>query len=378
MLEAADFVKEALKENYKFYAGVPCSFLTPFIDHVIDNKDVTYVGATNEGDAVAIAAGASIGGFRSVAMMQNSGLGNAVSPLTSLTHTFRLPVLIICTLRGEPELNDEPQHELMGRITSNLLDQMKIPWEFFPSDKNNINGTLTRAENHFERYSTPYALIMKKGACNSTKKNTNRTNIRTRSTTTVKASKEAKLLSRFEILKKIVVKSQNYNAVILATTGYAGRELYKVGDKNNQFYMVGSMGCISSLGLGLALARPDLRVILIDGDGAALMRLGNLATMGAYSPNNIFHFLLDNEVHQSTGGQSTVSNSIDFAEIAAACGYKNATRLARIEEITESLFELKEGPNFYHCKTNQWHEGSLPRPKISPADLTKRLKEHIS
>ena len=126
MILASDFVDAACNANYKFYAGVPCSFLTPFINYVIANKNTTYVSAANEGDAVAMAAGASLGGVRSIAMMQNSGLGNAISPLTSLTHTFNLPILLICTLRGEPGLNDEPQHELMGEITCELLEKIKI------------------------------------------------------------------------------------------------------------------------------------------------------------------------------------------------------------------------------------------------------------
>ena len=150
MILASDFVDTACNANYKFYAGVPCSFLTPFINYVIANKNTTYVSAANEGDAVAMAAGASLGGIRSIAMMQNSGLGNAISPLTSLTHTFNLPILLICTLRGEPGLNDEPQHELMGEITCDLLEKIKIPWEIFPTNKNDIPSVLDRAESYFK------------------------------------------------------------------------------------------------------------------------------------------------------------------------------------------------------------------------------------
>ena len=118
---------------------------------------------------MAMAAGASLGGVRSIAMMQNSGLGNAISPLTSLTHTFNLPILLICTLRGEPGLNDEPQHELMGEITCELLEKIKIPWEIFPTNKNDISSVLDRAESYFKNNSRPYALVMKKGSCQSDK-----------------------------------------------------------------------------------------------------------------------------------------------------------------------------------------------------------------
>ena len=137
------------------------------------------------------------------------------------------------------------------------------------------------------------------------------------------------------------------NSVILTTTGFSGRELYKIKDNTNQFYMVGSMGCVPSLGLGLAISQPSLKVFVIDGDGAALMRLGNFATIGSQQPKNYFHLLLDNESHESTGGQNTYSNAIDFAGIAFACGYKNIIRCNFIK----STFFDSTGPTFIHIKT---------------------------
>ena len=137
MIEAQQFIHAASQRGIDFYAGVPCSYLTPFINQVITSPDIQYVGAANEGDAVAIGAGAELGGRRAVVMFQNSGLGNAVSPLTSLNYVFRIPVLVITTLRGEPGgAPDEPQHELMGEITTRLLDEMQIPWEYFPAEDN--------------------------------------------------------------------------------------------------------------------------------------------------------------------------------------------------------------------------------------------------
>ncbi|MDX1519835.1 MAG: thiamine pyrophosphate-binding protein, partial [Gammaproteobacteria bacterium] len=132
MIEAREFIEAARKHGFRRYTGVPCSFLTPFINYVIGDDNLDYVSSANEGDALATAAGAVIGGQRSVVMMQNSGLGNAVSPLTSLAWVFRIPVLVITTHRGQPGLKDEPQHELMGQITDKLLDTMRIPWEVFP------------------------------------------------------------------------------------------------------------------------------------------------------------------------------------------------------------------------------------------------------
>ena len=145
MIQASDFIIPAKAQGFNTWAGVPCSFLTPFINSVIDEPEMTYISSANEGDAVATASGAALAGHKSVAMMQNSGLGNAVSPLSSLNWVFRIPLLLIITLRGEPGLQDEPQHELMGQITGRILDELQIPWEWFPRRADQVDGALSVA-----------------------------------------------------------------------------------------------------------------------------------------------------------------------------------------------------------------------------------------
>ena len=142
MIEAKDFVEAARELGFVRYAGVPCSFLTPFINYVINDDSLEYISSPNEGDALATASGSVIGGERSIVMMQNSGLGNAVSPITSLSYVFKIPLLILLTHRGQPGVKDEPQHELMGEITKDMLDIMKIPYEVFPNEKEAIAPAL--------------------------------------------------------------------------------------------------------------------------------------------------------------------------------------------------------------------------------------------
>src|ERR1700689_2910536 len=154
MIEARHFVEAARERGFRWYAGVPCSFLTPFINYVLQDPSLHYVSMANEGDAVALIAGVALAGDagaphgRGIAMMQNSGLGNAVSPLTSLTWTFRLPQLLIITWRGQPGVTDEPQHALMGPITPALLQLMEIPWEDFPASREGLAPALDRAVAH--------------------------------------------------------------------------------------------------------------------------------------------------------------------------------------------------------------------------------------
>src|SRR5579862_7710418 len=142
MIEARDFVEAARARGFHWFAGVPCSYLTPFINYVLQDESLRYLSMANEGDAVALIAGASLAGQRGVAMMQNSGLGNAVSPLSSLTWTFRLPQLLIVTWRGQPGSADEPQHALMGPVTPRLLELMEIPWELFPAERPALGSAL--------------------------------------------------------------------------------------------------------------------------------------------------------------------------------------------------------------------------------------------
>jgi phosphonopyruvate decarboxylase len=389
VIEARHFVEAARERGFEWYAGVPCSYLTPFINYVLQDSSLHYVSMANEGDAVALIAGVALGGTaqgghrRGIAMMQNSGLGNAVSPLTSLTWTFRLPQLLIVTWRGQPGVHDEPQHQLMGPITPTMLDTMEFRWELLPTEPEAIGPALDRAVAHMDTTGRPYALVMQKGSVSSyaLKPGADAIAVRpARAPVTVSSGNVSPVarVTRQQALREVVARTSPATTVVLASTGFCGRELYAIDDRPNQLYMVGSMGCIVPLALGLALARPDLRVIALDGDGAALMRLGAFATVGAYGPPNLWHLLLDNGVHDSTGAQATVSPNVSFAEVAAACGYATALdtdTLGRISEWLES--PRQDGPRFARLLTRPGSPADLPRPTITPVDVKSRLMQHF-
>jgi len=375
MISAESFIKRAGGRGFNLYSGVPCSYLTPFINYVLDSPDLTYIGAANEGDAIALVAGAELGGVRGVVMHQNSGLGNSLNPLTSLTYTFKIPILLITTLRGEPGgAADEPQHELMGAITMSLLELMDIPWEYFPDQIDQIDPCLDRAISYMESERRPYALVMRKGTVEPWK---------------LQSGQQAKPLlatvpepkpprhTRRDMLEAVRHATSDAD-VLVATTGYTGRELYDVGDRENQLYMVGSMGCALSFGLGLAVAQPDRRVVVLDGDGAALMRLGAQATLGYERPSNLVHILFDNGVHESTGGQATVSRSVDFCAIAAGCGYPRTSRASEPEELAEILTTGGDGLHFVHVPTVPGVPHGLPRPTIQPYEVADRLRSFLA
>jgi len=375
-LDPALFVDEAARHARDFYVGVPCSYLTPLFDHVAASGTAPFITAANEGDAVAIAAGAWLGGRGPVVMFQNSGLGNAVNPLTSLVQTCRIPLLLVVTLRGDPDgAADEPQHALMGRITGGMLELMEIPWQFLPDDADGACASLAAAgtglaAGHAEALLVRKGTVAKHAAATAPQTPPPRT-------LTAPTAAPAPRAGRAEMLVA-VQRAAGPRDIVLATTGYAGRELYALDDRPSQFYMVGSMGCVASLALGLALARPDLRVIAIDGDGALLMRLGVLSTVGQLAPPNLVHLLIDNGVHESTGGQPTAAPWVDFVAVAAACGYARAAHIAEPDALHDLLGTAGDGPLFVHLPVTRGAMPDLPRPSITPAEVAARLHGHIA
>ncbi len=378
MIEASQFVGSAKHLGFDFWAGVPCSFLNPFINYTIGDEELTYISSANEGDAVAAASGAALAGHRSVAMMQNSGLGNAVSPLSSLNHIFQIPLLLIITLRGEPGKPDEPQHELMGQITLQLLETMRIPWSWFPDQAKDVETVLQTATMHMDSSGRPYALIMKKGMVAPYPLQPTPGFAEPAAKFSEKANgKRTDAPSRHQVLKQLVACTDVSDTVLIASTGFNGRELYAIDDRANHLYMVGSMGCAAALGLGLSMLSPDKKIIVIDGDGAALMRLGNMATVGAYAGNNYYHLLLDNHVHESTGGQASVSSAIDFPAIAAACGYQSVFSESTCSQGIDGFLQA-QAPAFMHIETCRGVPDGLPRPSITPVNVARRLMRHLA
>jgi phosphonopyruvate decarboxylase len=377
MITADEFLGPARERGLDFFTGVPCSFLTPLINGVIGDPNIDYVGAASEGEAVAISAGAWLAGRNPVVMCQNSGLGNAVNPLTSLNFPFRIPTLLIVTWRGQPGLNDEPQHELMGHITGSLLDLLMVPHRPFPRAADKVAPALDDALAEMARTGLPYAFILDKGAVGEATLDHPRASVRPPGDFEDLREGGARP-SRIRALERFLGLVPA-TAAVISTTGKCGRELFTLADRPPHLYQVGSMGGASAMGLGLALnlERP---VVVLDGDGAALMKMGTLATIGARAPANLVHVLLDNGVHDSTGGQSTVSASVDFAQVALACGYAYAAACDNIEGFGRALKRAfgTPGPSLLHLHITPGSIDKLGRPTIKPEAVARRFKSFLA
>jgi phosphonopyruvate decarboxylase len=184
--------------------------------------------------------------------------------------------------------------------------------------------------------------------------------------------------ARFKILKELLELIDDRTAVI-ATTGKCGRELFTLADREQHLYQVGSMGCAAGMGLGVAL-NSDKPVVVLDGDGAALMKMGTFATVGAYAPRNLIHVLLDNGMHDSTGGQATVSPNVDFAMIAQACGYRTAWTCDEAGGFKEAMSAAhsSDGPHLIRVRISAGSLDPLGRPTVKPPEVARRFKAFLA
>lgn len=368
------FFYELLKENGTgFFTGVPDSLLKSFCAYITANVEgKNHIIAANEGCAVGLAAGYYFATGRvPLVYMQNSGLGNTVNPLLSLAdkEVYSVPILLVIGWRGEPGVHDEPQHIKQGRVTCSLLDAMEIPYCILSDKETEAKVQLEKAYSHIKASSSPYAIIVRKGIFDSYKLKTNET-VPTE-------------MSREEVIEKIILNAPS-NVCFVSTTGMASRELYELRDKHGQghakdFLTVGSMGHASQIALSIALSKPARKIFCIDGDGAAIMHLGGLTTIGTQKPKNMVHIVLNNGAHDSVGGQPTVGRKINLCAVAQACGYDKVVPVKTLEELQSRLKDLctNSGSVFIEVLVSKGARPDLGRPKSSPIENKRAFMEFL-
>ncbi|NFQ00890.1 phosphonopyruvate decarboxylase [Clostridium sporogenes] len=365
---------QAIKDmNADFYTGIPDSQLKSLCNYLINTYKISkdHVIAANEGNAVALAAGYHLAtGKIPCVYLQNSGLGNIINPVASLLNNkvYAIPCIFIVGWRGEPDVHDEPQHIFQGEITLKSLEVMDITYMVI--DK---NTTVNELENKIIEFKSlldtgkSVAFVIKKGGLSYHEKVNYKNNNST---------------LREEIIHHITDVSKR--DIIVSTTGKTSRELFEIREQTGNphkydFLTVGSMGHSSSIALGVALNKPNTRVWCIDGDGAAIMHMGAMAVIGSKSPNNYIHVLINNEAHESVGGQPTVANNINFGQIALGCGYKASYHATDINELDDILFRIvdKQGPIFIEVKCAIGSRDSLGRPTSTPIENKAAFMEYL-
>jgi len=345
-----------------FFTGVPDSQLKPLCNYLINTYGLSnnHIIAANEGNAVAMAAGYHLStGKIPCVYLQNSGLGNIINPVASLLNNkvYAIPCVFVVGWRGEPNVDDEPQHVFQGEVTLKLLEVMDITYMVI--DKNTSEKELEDKMTDFKSLldsGKSVAFVVKKGGLSYKEK--------------VEYKNDNSTL-REEIIRCITDVSKE--DIIISTTGKTSRELFEIREQNKQshkydFLTVGSMGHSSSIALGIALNKPNTRVWCIDGDGAALMHMGAMGVIGAKSPENYVHVIINNGAHESVGGQPTVADSINFGKIALGCGYTRSYYADNLKALDDVLSEIegKQGPIFIEVKSAIGSRDDLGRPTTTP------------
>ena len=373
MIRPSYFYDLLLKNGTDFFAGVPDSLLKNFCAYVTDNAPAEkHIISANEGSATGLACGYHFATGRiPMIYMQNSGEGNMVNPLMSIADpdVYSVPMLLVIGWRGEPGVHDEPQHVKQGKVTCTLLDAMQVPYEILSENEEDLPAQFEKAYKYIKENNAQYAFVIRKGTFDEYKLQKNEA---------VNGN-----MSREEAIEKIMLSAAPSTAFV-STTGMASRELYELRDKHGMshekdFLTVGGMGHASQIALTIAMNKKDRQVYCIDGDGAAIMQMGGMATIGSRKPNNYVHFILNNGAHDSVGGQPTVGRQIDLCAIARGCGYENVVK-AETPEALEAVLKdkkTKEMLTFVEVIVTKGARKDLGRPKSTPIENKKALMSFL-
>lgn len=361
------FIEKLREGGVEFFAGVPDSLLKNVCAYMTDYLDEKHhIIAANEGGAVALAAGWHLAtGKVGCVYMQNSGEGNAINPLASLTdrEVYHIPLLLLIGWRGRPGVHDEPQHVKQGKITTGLLNVMGINYEVLSKEEEKAGVQIDKALRSIRQTGEAYALVVEKDTFETWPVGSGQKSV---------GSVEYEM-SREEAIRTVAA-SIPADAVIVSTTGMISRELFEyrtaMGEGHERdFLTVGSMGHASMIALGIALQHPERRVYCFDGDGASIMHLGNMAIVGSKRPENYVHIIFNNGAHDSVGGQPTVGQQIDLVEIAHAMNYNHAERVSRPEELETALAGLSSGGlQLIEVRVKKGNRKDLGRPTTTPVE----------
>lgn len=363
MLNPDEYLRALNDAGVNFFAGVPDSLLKDFcacVTKTMATRD--HVIAANEGAAVGLAIGHYIGtGSIPLVYLQNSGLGNIVNPLLSLAspEVYGIPILLMLGWRGEPGVNDEPQHVHQGRVMFPMLESMNIPTVVLSDDNLKAEMQTKVAIEQAREKKSPVAIVVRK----NTFSNFDGPQFGTHHS----MSREEAIIAAAESLED--------NAAVICTTGMQSRELFEFRARNNaghhrDFLTVGGMGHALQIALGLAMAQPHRPIYCFDGDGAALMHMGSMAITGQTRAKNLTHLVFNNGVHGSVGGQPTVGFSIDMPKIATGCGYTRAQRVTTKSDLQAAIVSSRgtDGSTFIEAQVRPGNRTDIGRPTSTPGE----------
>jgi phosphonopyruvate decarboxylase len=372
-INPSSFYNELKINKISFFTGVPDSLLKDFCLCLDNQANVNnHIITANEGNAIALASGYHLATNEiPLVYMQNSGLGNAINPLLSLcdVDVYSVPLVLMIGWRGEPGFNDEPQHIKQGKIQLELLETLNLPYEIISKNDKEYAEKIAKVIKISKSEKRPVALLIKKKTFSKYKFENN--------------DAKSNLMLREEALN-IILKKLNREEIIVSTTGKTSREIFEIRKRCKQghdqdFLTVGSMGHCSSIALGIALSKPNRKVFCIDGDGSMLMHFGSLTSVVSLAPINFYHILLNNEVHESVGGQATAAKSLNISKFIKEMGYKNVFKVNSLSGLKNKfkIFMKGDGPSFLEIKIKPGSRSDLGRPTIKPNENKLAFMENL-
>ncbi len=376
MIEPAEFIDALVCSKYDSISGVPCSNISAVFHALEHSTRLQYVPAATEGEAVGIAVGCWFAGKKAAVICQNSGVGNIVNPMASLNAPYSIPTTLFVSMRGAPGFPDESHHDIMGRETGKFLELLSVETEMLPDNIESLSIALSQANNQLLNRQCRAFLINPKVIKNLKEIYPDHVVATQSSFYPIHQDVGGEMITRQEAIAILMHTFSKYATI--ATTGYAYRELHATGDRANYYYMAGSMGHAAAIGLGVSINTTQPTIVL-DGDGALLMNMGICATVGQQAPNNLVHIVLDNGIYESTGGQHSNANAVDFSHIAQACSYKQVWQCSgrdAIERFCQSVDPLL-GPTFAHIRVSPLRDPPVSRPKIDLPQLAVRFREFV-
>ena len=365
MIKVKSLIDILKKNNSNFFTGVPDSVLKELSSYLQNKDKKKHIIASNEGSAVSLGIGHYLSTKSIPAVyMQNSGLSNALNPLISIAHqkVYSIPLILIIGWRGSPKIKDEPQHNVKGQITEQILKLLNIKYTILRSmkDLNKFDKQIKFAK----RNRLIVACLIEQGTLEKNKK-------------IIKKKDFYKLDKEFFL--KTLLENIDKKTKVISSTGYNSREIMYLRDKyqlknNKDFYMVGGMGHTSSVALGYSLSNKK-KTVCVDGDGSFLMHLGSIKTAGTFANKNFKYILLNNNSHDSVGGQNTYSNDIDFEKLSKSLSFK------KFFSINESKNLKKKLKSFLSEKKLSFLEVKVANSKIKkltrPTNLIKIRNQYM-
>jgi len=358
--------------GFNFVTGLPCGELRDFIAQSSRDREVLHFPASNEREAIGISAGAWLAGEKPVVYMQNSGLFLSSNDIGSLLIACRIPIVMVVAWRGASG-ETATQHLVTGAATEPLLETFEIPYSHELSPK-----TIEQLFQQMTEQQKPVCILKVREKFNVPIQTREESKFMVKPERIFIEEAPGAMMNRDMVIDLLLSQTES-NTAVFSSTGLISRSVFERHDGTNQFYNAGAFGLTSSIGLGFAISQIDRRTVILEGDGSVLANPGSLNLIGARSPNNFIHIVLDNRAYMSCSGEATCRSEL-IPKLANLYGYSQVFSVYTEDGFQRTWQQCQEknlGPQMIHVNINQTGERNFARP-VDMAKIARRFKLYFS